>query len=182
MEKQTESSSRRRRRIILFPLPFQGHINPMLQLANLLHSKGFTITILHTNSNAPATSNYPHFTFKSFLDNHPQDPRFSELPAQGIAAVMSRLTLFNQFGADLLHHELELLLASSEKDEPKPCLITDEVWHFTQSVADSLNLPRLILKTSSLFCAVIYDSIPLLHDRGYFKHDDSRKTISYFTL
>ncbi|BFG22766.1 hypothetical protein CerSpe_090400 [Prunus speciosa] len=50
---------RKDRRLILFPLPLQplllcgnsftlplqGHINPMLELANVLHSKGFSITI-----------------------------------------------------------------------------------------------------------------------------------------
>ncbi|KAL8512741.1 hypothetical protein ACS0TY_019031 [Phlomoides rotata] len=35
------------RRLIIFPLPLQGHINPVFQLANILHSRGFSITILH---------------------------------------------------------------------------------------------------------------------------------------
>ncbi|KAJ0564384.1 hypothetical protein HanRHA438_Chr07g0320731 [Helianthus annuus] len=45
-----KTTVRRHRRIIMFPFPFrfQGHINPMFQLANLLYSKGFSITILHT--------------------------------------------------------------------------------------------------------------------------------------
>ncbi|MFS7958048.1 putative cytokinin 7-beta-glucosyltransferase [Helianthus anomalus] len=36
-----------RRGIVLFPMPFQGHINPMFQLANILHTQGFKITIIH---------------------------------------------------------------------------------------------------------------------------------------
>ena len=36
------------RRVLLFPLPFQGHINPMLQLADVLHGRGLAITVLHT--------------------------------------------------------------------------------------------------------------------------------------
>ncbi|KAL6897391.1 hypothetical protein ACP4OV_007087 [Aristida adscensionis] len=31
---------RPRRRVLVFPLPFQGHINPMLQLAGVLHARG----------------------------------------------------------------------------------------------------------------------------------------------
>ncbi|KAJ9541805.1 hypothetical protein OSB04_028311 [Centaurea solstitialis] len=173
MDNQTEITGRRRRRILLFPLPFQGHINPMIQLANILYSKGFTITILHTDFNAPVTSNYPNFTFKSVLDNHPQDPRISELPTQGISAAMSRLTHFNEFGADSFRRDLEELL--SEKDEATSCLITDALWYFTQGVADGLKLPRLVLRTSSLFSTVFYSSIPLLDDRGYFKLDETRK-------
>ncbi|KAI3793287.1 hypothetical protein L1987_35903 [Smallanthus sonchifolius] len=165
MKNQTEITGGRRQRIILFPLPYQGHINPMLQLANLLYSKGFTITILHTNFNKPKTSNYPHFTFRFILDNDPHDERYSNLPLQGMGA-FSRIFLFNQEGADQLRHQLELEL--SQKDEPPvSCLITDALWHFAQSVADRLSLPRLVLRTSSLFCFIVYASIPLLADLGY---------------
>ncbi|MFS8012875.1 putative cytokinin 7-beta-glucosyltransferase [Helianthus anomalus] len=51
METLGSVSTLRSRRIILFPLPFQGHINPMLQLANILHTRGFKITIIHAEYN-----------------------------------------------------------------------------------------------------------------------------------
>lgn len=35
---------------MLLPLPGQGHINPMLQVAKLLHSRGFYVTFVHTRS------------------------------------------------------------------------------------------------------------------------------------
>nr|GEX36169.1 UDP-glycosyltransferase 76G1-like [Tanacetum cinerariifolium] len=41
------------------------------------------------------------------------------------------------------------------------------------SVADSLKLPRIVLRTSSLFCVNVYASIPLLDDQGYFNQADS---------
>nr|GEX36170.1 UDP-glycosyltransferase 76G1-like [Tanacetum cinerariifolium] len=135
----------------------------MMQLANILYSKGFSISILHTNFNAPKTSNYPHFTFKSILDTDPQDERYTNLPSQGLGSV-SRVLLLNQYGADELREELEILL----RDGQVSCLITDALWHFTQSVADSLNLPRLVLRTSSLFCFLVYASIPRFDDHGYF--------------
>ncbi|KAF5770977.1 putative UDP-glucuronosyl/UDP-glucosyltransferase [Helianthus annuus] len=173
MENQTETVDRRRR-VILFPLPYQGHINPMLQLANLLYSKGFSITILHTNYNKPKTSNYPHFTFRFILDNDPHDERYSNLPLHGMGA-LSRVLLFNQYGADQLCLQLEQEL--SAKDEPSvSCLITDALWHFAQLVADSLSLPRLVLRTSSLFSFLIYASIPLLDDRGYLSLSDNTTT------
>ncbi|KAI3793279.1 hypothetical protein L1987_35895 [Smallanthus sonchifolius] len=170
MKNQTETTVRRRQRIILFPLPYQGHINPMLQLANLLHSKGFSITILHTNFNKPKTSNYPHFTFRFILDNDPHDERYSNLPLQGMGA-FNRLFVFNEHGHDELRHELKLLLAT-EEDEQVSCIITDALWHFTQSVADSLNLPRLVLRTCSLFCFLAYASLPVFDDLGYLNHAD----------
>ncbi|KAK1409413.1 hypothetical protein QVD17_35939 [Tagetes erecta] len=146
-------------------MPYQGHINPMLQLANILYSKGFNITIFHTNFNKPKTSNYPHFTFRFIIDNDPNDQRYSDLPLQGMGA-FSRIIFFNRYGADQLHNQLELEL--SRKDEPPvSCLITDALWHVAQPVADSLSLPRLVLRTSSLFCFLTYASLPLLGDRGY---------------
>ncbi|XP_062030118.1 UDP-glycosyltransferase 76B1-like isoform X2 [Rosa rugosa] len=51
------------RRLILFPVPLQGHVIPMLELANLLHFKGFSITIVHTHFNKLNPSSYPHLTF-----------------------------------------------------------------------------------------------------------------------
>ncbi|KAK9061112.1 hypothetical protein SSX86_018292 [Deinandra increscens subsp. villosa] len=185
MEKQTDTKVGCHRRIILFPLPYQGHINPMLQLANLLYSKGFSITILHTNFNKPKTSNYPHFTFRFILDNDPHDKRYSKLPSQGLGS-FARIILFNECGADELRHQLELEL--SKKDEPPvSCLVTDALWHFTQSVADSLSLPRLVLRTSSLFSFPIYASIPLFHDLGYLNlsennHSDYEASVPEYPL
>ncbi|KAF3454617.1 hypothetical protein FNV43_RR05065 [Rhamnella rubrinervis] len=58
----------RRRRLVLFPCPYQGHINPMLQLGTILYSNGFSITIVHTNFNAPNPQGHPHFSFVSLPD------------------------------------------------------------------------------------------------------------------
>ncbi|KAL8192959.1 hypothetical protein R6Q57_027407 [Mikania cordata] len=176
MDNQTETTVGRHRKVILFPLPYQGHINPMLQLANLLYSKGFSITIFHTNFNKPKTTNYPHFTFRFILDNDPDDQRYSKLPLQGMGA-FARVFLFNQIGGDQLRHQLELEL--SAKDEPPvSCLITDSLWHFAQSVADSLSLPRLVLRTSSLFCFLVYALLPLLDDLGYLSLSDNNRKFS----
>ncbi|KAF5800047.1 hypothetical protein HanXRQr2_Chr07g0311571 [Helianthus annuus] len=107
MENQPKTTVRRHRRIIMFPFPFQGHINPMFQLANLLYSEGFSITILHTNFNAPKVSNYSHFTFKSILDDCPENERYSKASWADFAQNF----IYKQDGADALRDELELLLA-----------------------------------------------------------------------
>jgi UDP:flavonoid glycosyltransferase YjiC (YdhE family) len=54
---------RRRRRVVLFPLPYQGHITPMLHLGALLHSRGLAVTILHTGFNAPDPARHPDLSF-----------------------------------------------------------------------------------------------------------------------
>ncbi|KAK5818353.1 hypothetical protein PVK06_023288 [Gossypium arboreum] len=63
MEKQQKSSH-----VVLVMVTFQGHITPMLQLASILHSKGFSITIVHPELNSPNPSNHPKFTFISIPD------------------------------------------------------------------------------------------------------------------
>ncbi|KAJ0657854.1 hypothetical protein HanLR1_Chr14g0551311 [Helianthus annuus] len=63
--KKMETTVGRHRRVIMFPLPYQGHVNPMFQLANLLYSKGFSITIFHTNFNKPK----PPTTLTSLSDS-----------------------------------------------------------------------------------------------------------------
>ncbi|KAL2468115.1 UDP-glycosyltransferase 85A2 [Forsythia ovata] len=37
--------------VVFIPFPAQGHINPMLQLAKILHSKGFHVTFVNTEFN-----------------------------------------------------------------------------------------------------------------------------------
>ncbi|XP_023770822.1 UDP-glycosyltransferase 76G1 [Lactuca sativa] len=165
---------RRRQRVVLFPIPFQGHINPMLQLANILHSNGFSITILHTNFNSAYTSNYPHFTFRPILDNDPKINNLSKLGSRGAGDILSGVVLLNQYGDESLRQELDqMLMASKQEQEPIVCLITDALWYFTQSVADSLKLPRIVLRTSSLLCFLVFASVPFLDDQGYFKQVNS---------
>lgn len=172
---------RRRQRVVLFPIPFQGHINPMLQLANILHSNGFSITILHTNFNSAYTSNYPHFTFRPILDNDPKINNLSKLGSRGAGDILSGVVLLNQYGDESLRQELDqMLMASKQEQEPIVCLITDALWYFTQSVADSLKLPRIVLRTSSLLCFLVFASVPFLDDQGYFKQVNSRMfSLSY---
>ncbi|XP_043713737.1 UDP-glycosyltransferase 76C2-like [Telopea speciosissima] len=136
-----EEQKRRGIRLVLFPCPFQGHINPMLQLASILHSKGFSITIIHTQFNSPNSSNFPNFTFIPIQD--------------GMSDVQPTVALFSQLNVNCavpLRDCLLRLLSSGDAEggERISCLISDAIMHFTQGVADSLKLPRLALRTSSV--------------------------------
>ncbi|TXG74214.1 hypothetical protein EZV62_002793 [Acer yangbiense] len=82
-----EGQGGRRRRLVLVPYPFQGHITPMLQLGTILHSKGFSITIALSQFDFPDTSNHPDFVFLPLSNdslyrfNDPDDiDRLEELP------------------------------------------------------------------------------------------------------
>ena len=52
-EKAPATASGGTRRVLLFPLPFQGHLNPMLQLADVLHARGLRVTVFHAAFNVP---------------------------------------------------------------------------------------------------------------------------------
>ncbi|PWA55973.1 UDP-glucuronosyl/UDP-glucosyltransferase [Artemisia annua] len=156
-------SSNRSRRLVLLPLPLQGHINPMLQLANILHSKGFSITILHTHFNAPNPTNYPHFSFLPISDASQEKHSVSD-----IGNVISFLHYLNNNYLNPIQHCLSKLML---EDEGVVCsLITDAQWFATQSIADELKIPRIVLRTSSISSFISFVAFPLLRDMGYFRH------------
>ncbi|ESQ40502.1 hypothetical protein EUTSA_v10013508mg [Eutrema salsugineum] len=133
------------RRVILFPLPLQGCINPMIQLAKILHSRGFSITVIHTRFNAPKASSHPLFTFLQIPDGLSE----AETRTHDVTLL---LTLLNRSCESPFRDCLTKLLqiADSETEEKKQrisCLIDDSGWIFTQPFAQSLNLPRLVLST-----------------------------------
>lgn len=155
-----KSQSRMRRRVVLFPLPLQGHITPMLQLASILHNKGLSITIIHTTFNSPNSGNYPHFDFRSIPDG------LSEAVVS-VADAVAVMTHVNDNCVEPFRESLSNLLSDVE-EEPIACLITDAMLHFTQSVADSLKLPRIVLRTSNISSFLVFAGTRLLFEKGYF--------------
>ncbi|KAI3893801.1 hypothetical protein MKW92_040291 [Papaver armeniacum] len=180
-DSSTTSSITRKRRLVLFPCPYlQGHINPMLQLATLLHSKGFSITIIHTRFNAPNPSDYPHFHFapissSSSPDSDIVDQFHLQHSTSDIIAFVSAINVkfLNQFRDCLIH-----LLSSSSNEannngDTIACVITDALMHFTQDVANNLHIPRIVLRTSSPTSFVAFAAYPLLLQMGYLPIQDS---------
>ncbi|PRQ59324.1 putative cytokinin 7-beta-glucosyltransferase [Rosa chinensis] len=150
---------RKGRRLILFPLPLQGHMNPMLELANILYFKGFSITIIHTNFNSLNPSTHPHFTYHSISDNLSE----SEAAEKDLLLLLSHLNTkcFEPF------RECLATLVSDVSKEPVACLISDPVFDFTQSVAESLKIPRILLRTGSASFTAVISAFPLLEKKGY---------------
>ena len=63
----------RRRRALVFPLPFQGHIDPMMHLAGALHARGLAVTVLHTGFNAPDPARHPELAFVPIREAFPAE-------------------------------------------------------------------------------------------------------------
>lgn len=151
-------------KVILFPLPFQGHINPMLQLANILHSRGFSITIIHTSFNSPNPTNYPHFDFYSIPDGLSDSDR----DQTSTDHVISLLPLLNVRCVVPFKDCLAKLLSSNvgEEESRVCCLITDAVWHFSQDVANELKIPRIVLRTTSISSFLVFTAALVLQEKG----------------
>ncbi|XAR66225.1 Cytokinin 7-beta-glucosyltransferase [Bertholletia excelsa] len=157
----------KRRRLILFPLPLQGHINPMFQLATILHSRGFCITVIHTAFNSLKPSDHPEFTFRPISDG------LSEAEAS-TTDLISLLDLINTKCADPFRKCLAHLLSEASEEEPIACLISDAILHFTGAVARGLNLPRVVLRTGGVSSFVAFAAFPLLLQKSYLPVQESR--------
>ncbi|KAJ9545795.1 hypothetical protein OSB04_025502 [Centaurea solstitialis] len=149
------------RRLVLLPFPFQGHINPMLQLANILHSKGFSITILHTHFNSPNPTNYPHFDFLPIPD--------VGLESRSLSDIANIIRFVGHLNANFIDPIRDCLARLMLVDTGVSCLITDAQWYATQKVADDLKLPRIVHRTSNISSFLSFASFPLLRDMGYFR-------------
>ncbi|KAL2248864.1 UDP-glycosyltransferase 76F1-like [Sesamum indicum] len=155
------------KRLLFFSLPLQGHMTPMLQLADILHSKGFSITFIHTKYNSPNPSNYPHFTFQPISDD------LSEAETSGLS-VFDLAYLINVKCVAPFRDCLDQLFSDSPEERPFAGLISDPALHFTREVAKSFQLQRFVLRTSGVGAFRAFSSFPLLQEKGYLPIQDSQ--------
>ncbi|XP_050369136.1 UDP-glucose iridoid glucosyltransferase-like [Argentina anserina] len=162
-----EYQQARRCRVVLVPLPFQGHITPMLQLGAILHSKGFHITIAHTQFNFPNPLNYPHFDFLALPDG---------IGAQTISAdnFIATITAFNTKCKDHLQDSLARIMEKDDQHNKTACIIYDEYMYFAEEVAKHLRISSIILSTSSAAKMLSYIAVPMLQKNGYIPIQDSK--------
>ncbi|KAK4274121.1 hypothetical protein QN277_017400 [Acacia crassicarpa] len=146
---------------LCIPYPAQGHINPMLKLAKLLHFRGFHITFVNTEFNhkrllksrgPTSLDGLPSFRFETIPDGLP----VSDFDAtQDIPSLCesTRRTCLPPF-RDLLHQ-----LNTSSDVPPVTCIVSDGVMSFTLDAAHELGIPEVIFWTTSacgFLCYVHY--------------------------
>ncbi|XP_051119891.1 UDP-glycosyltransferase 76B1-like [Andrographis paniculata] len=151
-----------RETLILFPLPFQGHMSPMIQLARILHSRGFAISIFHATLNSPRHSNYPQFTFRPLSDGLSPEESAAADPAQIIRLV-------NASCAEPFRRGLAAEMARKRVK----CIITDANWYFTQAVAEAAEVRRVVMRTSSVCSFLAFAALSDLAAKGYLTHTNS---------
>lgn len=136
---------------VCIPFPAQGHINPMLQLAKLLHSRGFHITFVNTEFNhgrlirsrgEEAVKGLPDFRFETIPDG---------LPPSDSDATQAVPPLCDSTRRTCLDPFLELLdkLNSSSELPPVTCIVSDAIMNFSTKAAAVIGVPYVQLWTSS---------------------------------
>ncbi|XP_021894492.1 UDP-glucose iridoid glucosyltransferase-like [Carica papaya] len=163
MEKQEE----RGRKLLLVPCPFQGHINPMLQLASVLHSKGFSITIAHTQFDPPNPSAHPAFDFISIPDTFLEQQTSPE-------NMIDLVLLLNAKCQEPFKKFLAQMINRQDPSHPQfACIIYDEVMYFSPAIANHFKLPSIMFRTSSATTFLVRAVIPKLHLQGCLPLPDS---------
>uniref|UniRef100_A0A453T2E4 Glycosyltransferase n=3 Tax=Aegilops tauschii TaxID=37682 RepID=A0A453T2E4_AEGTS len=163
------STNRGRRRVVLLPLPYQGHINPMLRLAAALYSRGLAITILHPETRAPDRRKLPaDYRLVTIPDNIPPELAASEDIASFVFALNKNCAApFRDYLAGALRAEEE------GEDGRVAFVVADVDWFAPLSVARELGVAALALMTSSAARFLVYQAYPSLCRKGYLPVQES---------
>jgi len=157
-----------RRHVLLFPLPYQGHINPMFRLAGLLHARGFAVTVFHTHFNAPDPARHPQYRFVPVPDgtSGPAPVAIEDVVAQILALTGACESEFRD--------RLAAVLEEYSRDAVA-CLIADAHLLPIFEVAAKLAVPTLALRTGSAACCACFLAYPMLFEKGYLPVKESRR-------
>ncbi|XP_008219459.1 PREDICTED: 7-deoxyloganetin glucosyltransferase-like isoform X1 [Prunus mume] len=146
---------------VCIPYPAQGHVTPMLQLAKLLHYKGFHITFVHTEFNhrrllksrgPNSLDGLPFFRFETIPDG---------LPPTDANATQDITALCLSTSKNCLAPFRDLLskVNSVPDSPPVTSIVSDGGMTFTLDAAQELGIPEVILETLSacgLMCYLQY--------------------------
>ncbi|XP_027159492.1 7-deoxyloganetin glucosyltransferase-like [Coffea eugenioides] len=162
---------------VCIPYPAQGHINPMLKLAKLLHHKGFHITFVNTEFNhkrllksrgPDALNGLPDFQFKAIPDGLPP----SDVDATQDVPSLCESTTTHCLGPfrDLL---AELNDPSSSQVPPVSCIVSDGAMSFTLEAAAELGVPEILFWTPSACGFLGYMHYAKLIEKGLIPLKDA---------
>ncbi|OUZ99623.1 UDP-glucuronosyl/UDP-glucosyltransferase [Macleaya cordata] len=137
---------------LCLPFPAQGHINPMMQLAKLLHSRGFHITFVNTEFNhrrflrskgCDALDGHDGFRFETIPDGLPPSDRDATQDIRALCESTRKNCLAPL--VDLVKNKL-----NSSSDIPQvSCIISDGIMSFGIKAAEELGVPGVQLWTAS---------------------------------
>ncbi|KAD4386275.1 hypothetical protein E3N88_26444 [Mikania micrantha] len=152
---------------VCIPAPAQGHINPMLKLAKILHFKGFFITFINTEFNhqrllrslgPDALHDLPSFHFETIPDGLP--------PPENPDATQETPSLLKSIHDNGLGPFKSVLTKVSACYAPVTCIVADFLMGFTLPAAKELGVPGILFWTSGPGSLICYDQFPNLIQKG----------------
>ena len=156
---------------VCIPYPAQGHINPMLKLAKLLHHRGFHITFVNSEFNhnrllrsrgPNALDGMPGFRFESIPDGLPpvDADATQDTPALCESIHKNCSTPFRKLLGKLN------ATSSSFNVPPVTCIVSDGSMFFTLKASEELGIPNVFFWTTSACGFMAYAQFRPLIDRG----------------
>ncbi|GAB2240254.1 hypothetical protein Droror1_Dr00020772 [Drosera rotundifolia] len=151
---------------VCIPFAAQGHVNPTLQLAKLLHHHGFHITFVNTiynrnrllRSRGPnALDGVPGFRFEAIPDGLP--PSDEEDVTQSIPAICE---FMNKTCLEPLIELVNKINSNNNNGPPVTCIVADGSLSFTLRAGKVLGIPTVAFWTPSargLLCYVLYKEL-----------------------
>ncbi|MCO5585583.1 hypothetical protein L7F22_039518 [Adiantum nelumboides] len=165
--------------VLMFPFPAQGHINPMMHLANRLLDEGFFITFVNTDHNhdrmmlgkqSAASFAIPNLRFEHIPDGLPEShKRFNEQPGGIVETIAATLAMPGTFA------KLVGRIVGSRVSPPLTCIISDSFCTWMQDVADQFRLPRVSLWTTPVHSNLAYIFQSTLQSLGIIPVQDQSK-------
>ncbi|KAL2342091.1 hypothetical protein Fmac_010031 [Flemingia macrophylla] len=159
---------------VLTPYPAQGHVNPLLKLAKLLHLKGFYITFVHTEYNYKrliksrgpnALDGLPDFRFEAIPDGLPLKDNDDGDVTQHVPSLCNAIRKnFLEPFCNLLHRLNHS--AATGLIPPVTCLVSDGCMPFTVQAAQQLGLPNIICWPASACSLLSVINFPTFVEKG----------------
>ncbi|CAO2047436.1 unnamed protein product [Urochloa humidicola] len=169
---------------VCLPYPAQGHITPMLNVAKLLHARGFDVTFVNTEYNqarlvrtrgAAAVAGVPGFRFATIPDGLPpseDDDVTQDIPTLCKSTTETCLGPFRRLLAELND--------PATGNPPVTCVVSDVVMGFSIDAAKELGIPYVQLWTASTISFLGYQHYRLLIDRGLALLKDAEQLTNGF--
>ncbi|RXI09276.1 hypothetical protein DVH24_033893 [Malus domestica] len=141
----------KKRHAVFVPYPSQGHVTPMMQLAKLLHSRGFHITFVNTEFNhnrlirskgPDSVKGLPDFVFETIPDGLPPSDKDGTQDIPDLSDSVKK-TCLGPF------KELVTKINSSSEVPQVTCIVADGTMTFGSKAARELGIPEVTLWTAS---------------------------------